>query len=53
MLLDEWAGAFACIPSGCRPFFLTNSGGIACAQPPAKGFDASGIGTVTLPDFGY
>jgi hypothetical protein len=29
------------------PFFSTISGGIACAQPPAKGFDANGIGTVT------
>jgi hypothetical protein len=38
-------GAFAGIPSGCRAFFSTNSGGIACAQPPAQGFDACGIGT--------
>jgi hypothetical protein len=29
---------------------LTISGGIAALNRPAKGFDASGIGTVTLPD---
>jgi hypothetical protein len=32
---------------------LTISGGVACAQPPAQGFDASGIGAETVPDSGY
>jgi hypothetical protein len=52
-LLNGRAGDFAGIPSGCRPFFSTTSGGIASLNRPAKSFDASGIGIVTLPESAY
>jgi hypothetical protein len=35
------------IPSGCRPC-AADTGGIACAQPPANRCDASGIGSLIL-----
>jgi hypothetical protein len=46
-------GSLCWHPFRMPALFSTNSGGIACAQPPAEGFDASGIGTETLLDSGY
>jgi hypothetical protein len=34
-------------------FWVMSSGGVAALNRPAKGFDASGIGTDALPESGY
>jgi len=52
-LLNEREGVFAGIPSGCRPFFQPFPVVSLALNHRLVRFDASGIGTVTLPESGY